>query len=77
MKIPFSKTISYVNLSTTLGDAKAVRAVAGANAKNPLAIFIPCHRVLGKDGSLTGYAWGMDKKEWLLHHEGAIQPMLF
>jgi methylated-DNA-[protein]-cysteine S-methyltransferase len=67
--IPFGKTISYLELSKQLGDIKAIRAVANANGKNPLWIIIPCHRVIGSDGSLTGYAGGLSRKQWLLNHE--------
>ena len=68
-EIPFGKTISYLDLAKQLGDPKAIRAVASANGKNPLWIIIPCHRVIGSDGSLTGYAGGLRRKEWLLRHE--------
>lgn len=67
--IPFGKTISYLELSKKLGDIKAIRAVASANGKNPLWIVVPCHRVIGTDGSLTGYAGGLWRKKWLLEHE--------
>lgn len=67
--IPFGKTQTYLELSKTLGDAKAIRAVANANSKNPLWIVNPCHRVIGSDGSLTGYAGGLWRKQWLLNHE--------
>ena len=67
--IPLGKTISYLQLSKQLGDPKAIRAVANANGKNPLWIIIPCHRVIGSDGSLTGYAGGLHRKQWLLNHE--------
>jgi methylated-DNA-[protein]-cysteine S-methyltransferase len=67
--IPFGKTISYLDLSKKLGDVKAIRAVASANGKNPLWIVVPCHRVIGTDGSLTGYAGGLWRKKWLLEHE--------
>ena len=67
--IPFGKTVSYMDLSKKLGDIKAIRAVASANGKNPLWIVIPCHRVIGTDGSLTGYAGGLWRKKWLLEHE--------
>ncbi|WP_411893897.1 methylated-DNA--[protein]-cysteine S-methyltransferase [Winogradskyella sp. A2] len=67
--IPYGKTISYLELSKHLGDVKAIRAVANANGKNPLWIIIPCHRVIGSDGSLTGYAGGLSRKQWLLNHE--------
>lgn len=67
--ISFGKTISYLELAKKLGDVKAIRAVANANGKNPLWIVIPCHRVVGSDGSLTGYAGGLHCKKWLLEHE--------
>ncbi|MEP5256096.1 MAG: methylated-DNA--[protein]-cysteine S-methyltransferase [Winogradskyella arenosi] len=67
--IPAGKTLSYLDLSKQLGDPKAIRAVANANGKNPLWIIIPCHRVIGSDGSLTGYAGGLYRKQWLLNHE--------
>lgn len=69
LEIPFGKTISYLELSKKLGDIKAIRAVASANGKNPLWIVVPCHRVIGTDGSLTGYAGGLWRKKWLLEHE--------
>lgn len=68
-EIPFGKTCSYLELSRKLGDEKAVRAVASANGKNPLWVVIPCHRVIGSDRSLTGYAGGLHRKQWLLNHE--------
>lgn len=67
--IPFGKTISYLELSKQLGDVKAIRAVANANGINPLWIIVPCHRVIGSDGSLIGYAGGLYRKQWLLGHE--------
>ncbi|MCL4169062.1 UNVERIFIED_CONTAM: hypothetical protein GTU68_012202, partial [Idotea baltica] len=67
--IPFGKTISYLELSKQLGDVKAIRAAASANGKNPLWIIVPCHRAIGSDGSLTGYAGGLYRKQWLLNHE--------
>lgn len=69
LNIPFGKTMSYMDLSKKLGDVKAIRAVASANGKNPLWIVVPCHRVIGTDGSLTGYAGGLWRKKWLLEHE--------
>ncbi|WP_024482216.1 methylated-DNA--[protein]-cysteine S-methyltransferase [Cellulophaga baltica] len=76
--IPFGKTTSYLELSKTLGDAKAIRAVANANGKNPLWIIVPCHRVIGSNGSLTGYAGGLYRKQWLLEHESPLkQTSLF
>ncbi|QLG45185.1 methylated-DNA--[protein]-cysteine S-methyltransferase [Costertonia aggregata] len=77
-EIPYGKTVSYLELSKTLGDVKAIRAVAAANGKNPLWIVVPCHRVIGSDGSLTGYAGGLHRKKWLLAHESpAKQQSLF
>lgn len=76
--IPFGNTISYLQLSKQLGDPKAIRAVASANGKNPLWIIVPCHRVIGSDGSLTGYAGGLHRKQWLLNHESEYkQQSLF
>ena len=78
LKIPFGKTMSYLELSKKLGDVKAIRAVASANGKNPLWIVVPCHRVIGTDGSLTGYAGGLWRKKWLLEHENpTTQQSLF
>lgn len=76
--IPFGTTVSYLELSKQLGDVKAIRAVANANSKNPLWIIVPCHRVIGSDGSLTGYAGGLHRKQWLLEHESPFkQQSLF
>lgn len=78
LNIPYGKTTSYLELSKKLGDVKAIRAVASANGKNPLWIVVPCHRVIGSDGSLTGYAGGLWRKQWLLEHEsGQKQQTLF
>ena len=78
LKIPYGKTKSYLEQSKILGDVKAIRAVASANGKNPLWIVIPCHRVIGSDGSLTGYAGGIWRKKWLLAHENPVkQQSLF
>jgi methylated-DNA-[protein]-cysteine S-methyltransferase len=78
LEIPYGKTVSYLTLSKKLGDVKAIRAVAGANGKNPLWIVVPCHRVIGSDGSLTGYAGGLSRKKWLLEHESPVkQQSLF
>ena len=77
-QIPYGKTVSYLELSKKLGDVKAIRAVANANGKNPIWIVIPCHRVIGTDGSLTGYAGGLHRKKWLLEHESPYkQQSLF
>ncbi|MFN8353324.1 MAG: methylated-DNA--[protein]-cysteine S-methyltransferase [Spirosomataceae bacterium] len=73
LKIPFGKTLSYLQLARLLGDEKTIRAAAAANGKNPLWIIVPCHRVIGSDGSLTGYAGGLWRKKWLLEHEQKIK----
>lgn len=67
--IPAGKTISYGDLAKKIGRPKAVRALGHANSLNPVALVLPCHRVIGRDGSLTGYAGGLDRKKWLLEHE--------
>lgn len=78
LTIPYGKTLSYLQLSQQLGDVKAIRAVANANGKNPLWIVVPCHRIIGSDGSLTGYAGGLHRKQWLLEHESPYkQQSLF
>jgi len=78
LEIPYGKTLSYLELSKQLGDVKAIRAVANANGKNPIWIIIPCHRVIGSDGNLTGYAGGLNRKQWLLEHESPYkQTSLF
>lgn len=70
--IPFGETVSYRELARLLDRAQAVRAVGHANGRNQLGILVPCHRVIGSNGSLTGYAWGIWRKEWLLAHERAV-----
>ena len=81
VNIPFGKTVSYKDISLSLGDEKLVRAVGRANGENPLAIVVPCHRVIGSNGKLVGYAGGLWRKQWLLEHEqklaGTQQPSLF
>lgn len=78
LNIPYGKTISYLELSRRLGDVKAIRAAAAANGQNPFWIVVPCHRVIGSDGSLTGYAGGLWRKKWLLEHESPYkQQSLF
>jgi len=72
LNIPFGRTVSYSDLALITGDLKSVRAVGLANGQNPIPIIVPCHRVLGKDGNLVGYGGGLDKKEWLLRHEGVM-----
>jgi methylated-DNA-[protein]-cysteine S-methyltransferase len=70
LKIDYGRTISYLELSKQIGDVKAIRAVGTTNGKNQLAIIVPCHRVIGSDGKLTGYAGELWRKKWLLEHEG-------
>lgn len=78
LNIPYGKTRTYTEQTKKLGDLKAIRAVASANGKNPLWIVVPCHRVIGTDGSLTGYAGGIWRKKWLLEHESGVkQQTLF
>lgn len=78
LNIPFGKTRTYLEQTKQLGDVKAIRAVASANGKNPIWIIIPCHRIIGSDGSLTGYAGGIWRKKWLLEHENTSkQQSLF
>jgi methylated-DNA-[protein]-cysteine S-methyltransferase len=73
-KIPFGKTASYREIARAVGKPTAYRAVGSANGKNPIAIIIPCHRVIGSDGSLTGYGGGLWRKEWLLNYEKGFDP---
>jgi len=76
--IPFNKTRTYQQMANLLGNPKVIRAAASANGKNPISIIIPCHRVIGSDGSLTGYASGLHRKKWLLEHESPVkQQSLF
>ena len=70
LEVPYGTSLSYLALTRRLGSEKAIRAVAAANGRNPLAIVVPCHRIIGSDGSLTGYAGGLWRKQWLLDHEG-------
>jgi methylated-DNA-[protein]-cysteine S-methyltransferase len=71
--IPYGKTVSYGDIAIELGKSLlASRAVGLANGRNPISIILPCHRVIGSDGSLTGYGWGVERKEWFLRHEGAM-----
>ena len=72
-EIPFSKTLSYGELAKKMGDPNLVRAAASANAKNKIAIIVPCHRIVGADRSLVGYAWGKARKKWLLQHEFRLE----
>ena len=70
LQIPFGKTVSYKDIAQAVGRPRAVRAVGAANGKNPVSIIAACHRVIGSDGSLTGYGGGLWRKKWLLEHEG-------
>jgi len=70
LQIPFGKTVSYGEIAAAVKNPKASRAVGMANNKNPIPIIIPCHRVIGKNGKMTGFAGGLWRKEWLLQHEG-------
>lgn len=72
LNVPFGKTATYKEIALSLGNVKAVRAVGGASSRNKIAIIIPCHRIIGKNRSLTGYAGGIWRKEWLLKHEGYL-----
>ncbi|KAB2328083.1 methylated-DNA--[protein]-cysteine S-methyltransferase [Cytobacillus depressus] len=69
IEIPYAETGSYKDIAVSIGNEKAIRAVGSANGKNKLSIVIPCHRVIGSNGKLTGYAGGLWRKEWLLQHE--------
>lgn len=79
IKVPYGTTSTYLDLAKKINNPKAVRAVGMANGRNPIPIIIPCHRIIGSDNSLTGYASGIEVKKWLLEHEGAIgkQTTLF
>ena len=72
LKIGYGKTISYLQQSKMMNNPLAIRAIAASNGKNDLAIIVPCHRVIGSDGSLTGYAGGLWRKQWLLEHEAKV-----
>jgi methylated-DNA-[protein]-cysteine S-methyltransferase len=72
LHIPFGKTISYLELAKRIGDVKSIRAVGTTNGKNQIGIIVPCHRVIGSNGDLTGYAGGLWRKRWLLEHEQKV-----
>lgn len=76
-RIPFGTTISYAELARRIGEPAAVRAVGTANGANPVAVIVPCHRVIGTNGTLTGYGGGLERKQWLLSHEGVLSRQLF
>ncbi len=67
------RSASYLDIAEKVGNTKAVRAIGGANSRNPISIIVPCHRVIGKSGKLVGYAGGLWRKEWLLKHEGILK----
>jgi methylated-DNA-[protein]-cysteine S-methyltransferase len=69
LNIPFGETINYLTLAKRIGNLKSIRAVGTANGRNNISIVVPCHRVIGSDGSLTGYSGGLWRKQWLLEHE--------
>ncbi len=73
LEVPFGKTASYRDIAARVGNPKAVRAVGGANGKNPISIVAPCHRIIGSNGTLTGYGGGLWRKEWLLAHEKTMK----
>lgn len=75
--IPFGEAVSYADIAARIGKPAAVRAVGAANGRNPIPIVVPCHRVIGKDGSLTGFGGGLPAKQWLLAHEGVRHNDLF
>jgi O-6-methylguanine DNA methyltransferase len=74
--IPYGDTMGYAELARRVGKPTAARAVGAANGRNPISIIVPCHRVIGADGSMTGYGWGTERKAWLLDHERGIQTMV-
>lgn len=71
--VPYGTSASYLDIATKIGNEKAVRAIGGANSRNPISIIVPCHRIIGKNGKLVGYEGGLWRKEWLLKHEGVLQ----
>jgi methylated-DNA-[protein]-cysteine S-methyltransferase len=75
LEIPYGTTTYYADIATKIGDINSVRAVGLANGQNPIAIIVPCHRVIGKDGSMVGYGGGLDRKIWLLRHEGVLTQL--
>jgi methylated-DNA-[protein]-cysteine S-methyltransferase len=72
LNIPYAETVTYLHMAKRLGNVKSIRAAASANGKNPIGIIIPCHRVVGANGKLTGYAGGLHRKQWLLEHEAKM-----
>ncbi|MCB0195933.1 MAG: methylated-DNA--[protein]-cysteine S-methyltransferase [Anaerolineae bacterium] len=76
LRIPFGQTASYLDIARMVGNPKAVRAVGAANGQNPISVIIPCHRIIGSNGKLTGYGGGLWRKAWLLQHEGVLSTQL-
>ena len=76
LEIPYGETVSYGHIATELGQPSAARAVGLANGRNPVALIVPCHRVIGSDGSLTGYGGGLERKQFLLDLEAGVLPLL-
>lgn len=72
LTIDYGRTVSYQFIADAIGNPKAVRAVGAANGQNPISVIVPCHRIIGSNGQLTGYGGGLWRKEWLLRHEGAL-----
>ena len=72
LQVPFGETATYRDIALALDNANGVRAVGAANGRNPIAVIVPCHRIVGSNGRLTGYGGGLWRKEWLLRHEGAL-----
>ena len=71
--VPYGKSASYLDMAEKIGNPRAVRAIGGANSRNPISIIVPCHRIIGKSGKLVGYEGGLWRKEWLLKHEGFLR----
>ena len=76
LDVPYGATESYGSLASRIGRPGAARAVGAANGQNPISVIVPCHRVIGANGTLTGYGWGTERKSWLLEHEGALTRLL-
>lgn len=71
--VPYGESASYLDMAEKIGNPRAVRAIGGANSRNPISIIVPCHRIIGKSGKLVGYEGGLWRKEWLLKHEGFLR----
>ncbi|MBI1299479.1 methylated-DNA--[protein]-cysteine S-methyltransferase [bacterium] len=72
LTVRYGTTVAYQDIANALGNPKAIRAVGAANGQNPISVIVPCHRIIGSNGKLTGYGGGLWRKEWLLQHEGAL-----